>query len=95
MTEETKNEIIENSKEDKEMKDSTVKNVVSKAGGFITKHRKKFIAGAIVAVVGSVIAVCRRNGDDNEDFEFDDDLFEDDFDDLLEDNSEEETKTEK
>ena len=94
MAEETKNEIIENSKEDKEMKDSMIKNVISKAGGFVTKHRKKLIAGAIVAGVGSVIAICRKNRIDDEDFEFDDDLFEDDFDDLLEDNSEEETKTE-
>ena len=86
MAEETKNEIIENPKEDEEMKDSTIKNVVSKAGGFITKHRKKLIAGAIVTVVGTVIAVCRHNRDDDEDFEFDDYLSED--------NSEEETKTE-
>ena len=91
MAEETKNEIIENPKEDKEMKDSTIKNVVSKAGGFITKHRKKLIAGAIVTVVGSVIAICSHNRDDDEDFEFDDYLLEDD---LSEDNSEEETKTE-
>lgn len=89
MAEETKNEIIENPKEDEEMKDSMIKNVISKAGGFITKHKKKLIAGAIVAGVGSVIAICRKNRTDDEDFEF-----EDNFDDLFEDNSEEETKTE-
>lgn len=66
---EIKNEIIEK-EEVEEMEESKFKNAISKVGGFVTKHRKKIIAGAVVLGAG-VVATVLKNRRDDEDFDVD------------------------
>lgn len=70
MTEkEIKKELIE-TKEEVEMEESKFKNAISKAGGFVTKHRKKLIAGAMIIGAGVVAMICKNRRNDDLDVDY-------------------------
>lgn len=66
---EIKKELIE-TKEEVEMEESKFKNAISKAGGFVTKHRKKLIAGAVILGAGVVAMICKNRGNDDSDVDY-------------------------